>query len=127
MIFLSYDTKASKEQPGLIKYSVSLIINHSQAGSAVFLIPKEDFLPSSPGLLTALHLTPIIIALLIISILTFSVYILLNRDIFLPLAKLHESTRRILKGDYNCRIQYDYDTEMGAFCHDFEAMRDELK
>jgi signal transduction histidine kinase len=124
--FLEYDSNDSVNQPGLIKYIAPLIINNTQAGTAIFLIPKSDILPSSPKLTTFSNLIPIIIALIIIIILIIIVYILLKKDILTPLAALHESSRRILKGDFSYEIQYDYDTEMGLFCHDFEAMRDEL-
>ena len=50
----------------------------------------------------------------------------MKKDVLLPLASVHESARKILKGDFSYEIHYDYDTEMGLFCHDFEAMRDDL-
>ncbi|MBZ9607853.1 HAMP domain-containing histidine kinase [Clostridium estertheticum] len=125
--FMEYDNKASLAQPGLIKYTTPLIINSTQVGTAIFLIPKEDFLSTSPKLVTFIDVLPIIIALSEIVILIILTYILLKKDILLPLDSLHESARRILNGDFTYEIHYDYDTEMGLFCHDFEAMRDELK
>ncbi|MBW9148175.1 HAMP domain-containing histidine kinase [Clostridium sp. CM028] len=125
--FMEYDNKASLQQPGLIKYTTPLIINSNQVGTAIFLIPKEDFLSTSPKLVTFRDVLPIIIALSAIIILIILTYILLKKDILLPLDSLNESARRILKGDFTYEIHYDYDTEMGVFCHDFEAMRDELK
>lgn len=125
--FIQYDNKVSTEDAGLIRYSAPLILNNTQIGTAIFLIPKDDFLNTSPILLTLLHIMPVIIPLLIIIILTISIYIFSKKDIFAPLATLHEASRRILKGDFSYKIQYDYDSETGSFCHDFEAMRDELK
>ncbi|MCX8130864.1 MAG: HAMP domain-containing histidine kinase [Clostridia bacterium] len=125
--FIEYDNRASLEYPGYIKYSAPLILTNKQVGSAIFLIPEEAFLPISPGMTTALRLAPIVAALLVISALTISAYLSLRKDIFAPLATLHESASRILKGDYSYKIHYDYDNEMGNFCHDFESMRDELK
>lgn len=125
--FMEYDNKASLEQPEIIKYTEPLVINNTQVGTAIFLISKEKFLSTSPGFLTFLNLLPIIIDLLIITILIMLTYIFTQKDILSPLATLRESARRILKGDFSYEIQYDYDTEIGLFCHDFEAMRDELK
>jgi signal transduction histidine kinase len=125
--FMEYDNKSSLEQPEAIKYTNPLIINNTQVGTAIFLIPKEKFVSSSPGFSTFLNLIPIIIALLIIIILITLAYIFTQKDILSPLATLHESARRILKGDFSYEIQYDCDTDIGRFCHDFEAMRDELK
>ena len=124
--FLEYDNKASVKQPGLIKYTVPLIIKNTQEGTAIFLIPKEDISSSSPNFTTFINLIPIIIALMMIIILTIYAYIFSKKDILAPLTALHESSRRILKGDFSYEIQYDYDTEIGLFSHDFEAMRDEL-
>ena len=125
--FMEYDNKAYLAEPGLIKYTTPLIVNSTQVGTAIFLIPKEDFLSTSPKLITFIDALPIIISLFVIIILIILTYILLKKDILLPLDSLHESARRILKGDFSYEIHYDYDTEMGLFCHDFEAMRDELK
>lgn len=125
--FIEYDNKAFSENTGFIKYSTPLIINNTQVGTAIFLIPKEEFLSVSPWVSTLLNLIPIMISLLIIVILVIHVSAFSKKDILYPLSALHESARKILKGDFSYRIRYDYDNEIGSFCHDFEAMRDELK
>lgn len=51
---------------------------------------------------------------------------LVNNDLLAPLSMLHDTTRRVLSGDYEARLRYDDSSETGALCHDFEAMRDEL-
>lgn len=51
---------------------------------------------------------------------------LIHSEVFLPLQTLHQSVRRMLQGDLETRLHYDDDGEVGALCHDFEAMRDEL-
>ncbi len=124
---LEYDGKASVKHPGYIKYIAPLVIKNTQVGTAIFLIPKKDMLTSSPNFTTFINLIPIGIALIIIVILAIIADIFLKKDVLAPLASLHESCRRILKGDFSYEIQYDYDTEIGLFSHDFEAMRDELK
>lgn len=125
--FIEYDNKTSLEEPDVIKYSAPMIINNTQVGTAIFLIPKDEFLSVSPSISTLINLIPIITALIIIIILIISIYVFLKKDILAPLSMLHESARRILKGDFSYKVQYDYDSEIGSFCHDFEAMRDEIR
>jgi signal transduction histidine kinase len=125
--FMEYDSKSSLEHPGLVRYTQPLIINNTEVGSVAFLIPKKDFLDQSPDFLTLLDVIPISIALIIIIILIISVYIFAQKNILRPIATLNESASKILKGDFSYKIKYDYDTEIGVFCHNFEAMRDELK
>lgn len=60
-------------------------------------------------------------------ILTIYAYNFSKKNILLPVDILHKSARKILKGDFSYEIKYNYDTEIGLFCHDFEAMRNELK
>ncbi|MGH4126034.1 MAG: hypothetical protein ACREV6_24270 [Clostridium sp.] len=125
--FIEYDNKASPEEPGLVKYSTPLIINNTQIGTAIFLISKADFFNVLPIASTLLNILPMIISLIIIIIIAISIYVFSENDILAPLTELHKSARRILKGDFSYKTQYDYDSEIGSFCHDFEAMRDELK
>lgn len=125
--FIEYDNKISTGEPNLIKYSTPLIINNRQAGTVIFLIPKEELFSISPTVSTLLNLIPVIIALIIIIVLAVYVYVFSTKDILAPLTTLHESARRILKGDFSYKIKYDYDSEIGDFCHDFEAMRDEIR
>ena len=125
--FIEYDNKASAEDNETIKYSAPLIIDNRQIGTAIFLIPKEEFFDGSPKVLTFFNIMPILISLVIIIALVIYASVFSKKDIFAPLASLHKSARSILKGDFSYKIKYDYDSEMGSFCHDFEAMRDELK
>lgn len=50
-----------------------------------------------------------------------------NCDIWNPIKELHTSIRKILAGNYEEKIGYDYDGEIGTLCHDFEKMRDDLR
>jgi len=126
MEFLEFDNKAQIKKPGFIKYISPLIINNAQEGTVIFLINKGDILSSSPTFSTFINIIPVVLALITILILTIFICILFKKDILAPLSELHESCCRILKGDFSYEIKYDYDTEIGLFCHDYEAMRDEL-
>lgn len=125
--FIEYDNSSATVNPELIKYSTALSINNVQIGTAIFLIPKKDILPLNPSISTLIALMPIVIALLLIILITIYIYILIKKDILSHLTEIHNSARKILKGDFSNKIIYDYDNEIGAFCHDFEAMRDEFK
>ena len=48
-------------------------------------------------------------------------------DILRPLEELHTVVDRMVGGDLSVPVSYDYEGEIGTFCHDFEKMRDELR
>lgn len=125
--FLEYDKRFSMKNPHLIRYCEPIIIDNTEAGTAVFLIPKADFLKASPEYATVLETLPLIIGLIIISLLIIYLFLFIRRNVLLPLSELNKSAKGILDGDFSHNIVYDYDNEMGVFCHNFEAMRDELK
>lgn len=125
--FIQYDHKYSSANPKLIKYTEPLINDNSQIGTVIFLIPKGNFLNSNPLSLTALEIIPLLIFLGVIVTLTIYLCFFLKDNVMLPLSDITECVKRILSGDFSYRIKYDYDTEVGTFCHSFEEMRDELK
>ncbi|PRR83577.1 HAMP domain-containing sensor histidine kinase [Clostridium vincentii] len=124
---IEYDNQSLADEPNYVRYPTPLIIDNKQVGTAIFLIPKEEFIPTSSKDLTFLSLLPIIIGVLAIIFLSTYLYLFTKKDILAPIASLHESACKILKGDFFYKIKYDYNTEIGGFCHDFEAMRDEIK
>lgn len=125
--FIQYDKRFSLKNPELVKYSEPLIANNKQEGTVVFYIPKKEFLINQPVYETILELSPVIIFLIIIISMILYLCVFGKKNILVPIKNLNESARRILKGDFSYKIKYDYENEMGSFCHDFEAMRDELK
>jgi signal transduction histidine kinase len=125
--FIEYDDKAALKKPSFIKYTSPLLKNNTQTGTVIFFIPRDKFLGTSTGFYNSIEIIPIVIVLIIIVVLLSIIYRFAKNDILIPISTLHESARKILKGDFSYNIKYDYDTEVGMFCHDFEAMRDELK
>lgn len=125
--FTEYDSRFSLKNPKLIKYAEPFIINGTQVGTIIFLIPKKDFLVSSPLYATLINLIPIIIAFIVIIMLIIYFCIFAKKNILVPLDDLNKSAKKILKEDFSGKIRYDYDNEVGVFCHNFEAMRDELR
>ncbi len=49
-----------------------------------------------------------------------------NEDVWLPVKQLHEATKSILEKKSDVEVKYDYDSEIGMLCHDFERMREEI-
>ncbi|WP_234122467.1 HAMP domain-containing sensor histidine kinase [Clostridium hydrogenum] len=125
--FTEYDSKFYKQNKDTIKYTEPLIVNNNEVGTVIFLIPKKYFLKTSPFYKTLFEILPIIAASIIIIIFFVYISLVVKKDILEPINSLDKSAKNILKGDFSCKIKYDYDNEIGAFCHDFEAMRDELK
>jgi signal transduction histidine kinase len=125
--FIEYDNKTALKNSRYIKYTSPLLKGNTQIGTAIFFIPKYKFLGTQAEFHSIIEIVPIIFVLFIIIILMFTIYRFAKNDILIPIGTIHGSARKILKGDFSCNIKYDYDTEIGKFCHDFEAMRDELK
>ena len=125
--FNSFDERFSNSHKKIIRYSEPLVINKRQVGTVIFLIPEKDFLPSSPFILTMKDMFPILFLIITIALTVIIICYKIKRNILVPISFLNESSIRILKGDFSYKIKYDYDTEIGVFCHNFEAMRDELK
>ncbi|WP_042273494.1 HAMP domain-containing sensor histidine kinase [[Clostridium] dakarense] len=124
---IGYDNSFSKRNKSnnsneLVRYSTPLVNNNVQEGTIIIDLPKavtengdkyEKFIP----LWTLLFL---------IGILTFMINRFVKVDIINPIKELHKSAKNILRGNYDCKIRYDYHGEVGEFCHDFEDMRDEI-
>lgn len=125
--FMEYDSKFYKQNKDTIKYTEPLIVNNNEVGTVVFLIPKKYFLKASPFYKTLFQIIPPAATFIVIIIFLIYISLLVKKDILQPIYSLDKSAKNILKGDFSCKIKYDYDNEIGVFCHDFESMRDELK
>lgn len=49
-----------------------------------------------------------------------------QEDVWHPIEELHEVTKAMMQGNFEEKVAYDYDGEIGTLCHDFECMRQEL-
>lgn len=120
---IGYDNAFDKANNDFIRYSSPLVIDGVQKAILVIDVPKKLFENKT------MYITFYPILLLLIGII-FIAY-LINRfikiDVIKPIGEIHKSAKTILRGNYEDKINYDYDGEIGLFCHDFEAMRDELK
>lgn len=124
VILINFIAMKSKD---LINYSAPIIINNQQRATAIFFIPKKDFIEWEPSKLTFVEFLPVLLAIFLIVLLSLYIYRLIRKDVLAPLNSLHACASQILKGDFTYKSSYDYDTEIGEFCHDFEAMREEIR
>jgi len=120
---IGYDNAFSKRNNGLIRYSIPLIIDGTVEGIIVIDLPQEILESENNNQ----KLTPLWILIFLIIILVYMINRFIKVDIIKPIKEIHKSAKNILKGSYECKINYDYHGEVGDFCHDFEAMRDELR
>lgn len=119
---IGYDNAFANRKNGLIRYSAPLVNNGVQEGIIIIDLPQDILkIPSKNE-----KFIPLWILLFLIGILAFMINKFVKIDIITPIKELHDSAKAILNGSYQCKVNYDYHGELGEFCHDFEAMRDEI-
>ena len=104
------------------EYTAPLIVDGTQVGTLVL-----DYDPGMSFGSIILKLAPLLILCSAIIFLLILHLRFIKTDIIRPVDELHDVVGKMLKGDLDVSVSYDYDGEMGEFCHDFETMRDELK
>ncbi|MGX4599557.1 ATP-binding protein [Faecalimicrobium sp. JNUCC 81] len=124
---IGYDNSFSKRNKEsnsneLVRYSTPLVNNNDQEGTIIIDLPRAVLENSDKYE----KFIPLWIILFLIGILTFMINKFVKVDIINPIKEIHKSAKNILRGNYDCKIKYDYHGEVGEFCHDFEAMRDEI-
>lgn len=124
---VSYDMNFSDMNPDIIKFSSPVEVNGSQAGNAVFFIKKNFIIKNSLKQDIILIFLPIFIALGIISIILFYGIYTDRKQIINPIVALNSSAKAIIRGNFDVKINYNSNTEIGKLCANFEKMRDELK
>lgn len=120
---IGFDNAFNKDNNGLIRYSIPLVSGKAQEGIIIIDLPNEVLYNSNNNI----KLIPLAILLCLIIIIALLMNMFVKGDIIKPIQEIHNSTRTILKGGYDCKINYDYHGEVGELCHDFESMRDEIK
>lgn len=107
------------------QYIVPYMRNGQAAGILLF-----DCSKISENEHSAIGIAVIVCALIILMIgfvLLYRAGSKLKKDIIEPVNQLHEATKSIANGNFEEKIIYDYEGEIGSLCHDFEIMRDELR
>jgi len=120
---IGYDNAFDNRKNGLIRYSTPLVNDDVQEGIIIIDLPQSILKKESKNE----KFIPIWILLFFIGILAFMINKFVKVDIIKPIKEIHSSAKAILNGSYRCKVNYDYHGEVGEFCHDFEAMRDEIK
>ena len=64
---------------------------------------------------------------LVLNILLVIIFFGFRKYIQVPLRTLHDEIDKLLSGDTDHPLVYDYDDEIGEICHDVELMRGELQ
>ena len=104
------------------EYTAPLIVDRTQVGTLVV-----DYQPQLRLNTSFLYIFPIIVLFAAMLVLLISHLRFIQNDIIHPINELHDAIGRMVNGDLSAPVAYDYDGEMGEFCHDFELMRDELR
>lgn len=124
---IGYDMNFSSLNDGLIKYSSPVIVNGMQVGNSVFYIKKGMLFKNNDTWDMLIIFLPTLISFLIVLCRElYSIHTIKN-EFVKPVAELNISADAIIKGDFNKKIIYNSNTEIGKFCASFEMMRDELK
>lgn len=124
---LAFDNYYEENNPKEVRYSTPLIINNKAVAMVRVIIPKTDILKNTKDSRETYFIALLIASIFIILYSFYKIYRLITIDILKPIFQMHESAKAILKGDFNEKVEYDYEGEIGNFSHDFEAMRDNLK
>ena len=124
---IGYDMNFSSLNDGLIKYSSPVIENGTQVGTAIFYIKKAMLFKNNEARDMLIIFLPSIIVLLIVICRGIYNLHLIKNEFVKPVAELNKSADAIIKGNFDKKIIYNSDTEIGKLCASFEMMRDELK
>lgn len=124
---ISYDKSFTVQQAGKLKFTIPLVIKGTQIGNNIFIIKSKDNFTLSEKLSIFYGLMPIGIGFVFIVFIVIFLYYKITRDFISPLKDLKDATDSIALGNYDKKISYRNNTEVGQFCNNFEFMRDELK
>ena len=104
-------------------FTSPIIQNEKQTGNLIVLYSEDHIIDDKQILL----LIPITVVIFIAMFFAYKLIRQLKKDVFAPIFALHNVTNEIMKSNYDIKLTYDYDSEIGKLCHDFEILRDELK
>lgn len=124
---ISYDKSFAVQQAGKLKFTIPLVIKGTQIGNSIFIIKSKDNFALSEKISVFYGLMPIAIGFVFIVFIVIFLYYKITRDFISPLKDLKDATDSIALGNYDKKISYRNNTEVGQFCNNFEFMRDELK
>lgn len=97
--------------------------NDGSTGTFFIITPVTELLPQ----LKTLFMQVFVIAFVILLLTSVFLTIWLYRGIMTPIEKLQKATQNIKDGNLDFSLETDTHDEIGELCHDFEAMRLQLK
>jgi Signal transduction histidine kinase len=124
---VGYDMNFSSQNSSLIKFSSPIVVNGTQTGTSIFYIKKGSVAKTNPGRDIFVIFLPSLLALIIVAIKLIYNVRTTKREFINPILEMNRSADAIIKGDFDKKIKYNSNTEIGKLCASFEMMRDELK
>lgn len=126
-VSVGYDLNFSSINGDLIKYSSPIIVDGTQTGTSIFYIEKSSLFKTNPAGDLFVIFLPLLISLIIVACkLVYNAYVIKNEFVS-PIIEMNRSADAIMRGDFDKKIKYNSDTEIGKLSASFEMMRDELK
>lgn len=122
-----YDLNFTALNKNVVRYSSPVIVNGNQKATAVFYIAKNTVVKDNSHEEVFMIFLPAAISLLLTIIILISHIFTAKNQIITPINEIEYSTDAIIKGNFDKKIKYNNDTEVGRLCASFEMMRDELK
>ena len=122
-----YDMSFSALNKDIVKYSSPVVVNGKQSATAVFYLKKDTVIKNNLYKDIFIIILPVSIAFLIVIAVLLSHVYLVKKQIVDPIKELECSADAIIKGNFDKKIKYNSNTEVGRLCASFEMMRDELK
>ena len=115
-----------KGKKGDILYlSAPLIENDMQTGMVLVFSNAKRYYRLKPDVVLFLRI--LFGVTLVLNILLVIIFFGFRKYIQVPLRTLHDEIDKLLSGDTDHPLVYDYDDEIGEICHDVELMRGELQ
>ncbi|WP_167956087.1 sensor histidine kinase [Anaerosporobacter faecicola] len=109
------------KKKGVYIYSNPFVQNEEQIGTIFVDIPYEKLQQHPKNMLVIMVIILTSFLLVVVSLVRWVI-----KDILVPIRQVHQTTKKIREGSFEERVKYDYASEIGVLCHDFEALREEL-
>lgn len=125
--YVHFDASFISNYNNLVKFAFPIVIDGRQVANAIFTIPEDIILEENKLSSTLEGLIPLFIVLLGTLIFGIIFYYTFRRQIIYPIKQLDLSANEIARGNYDMKIDYYNENELGRFSRTFDLMRMELK
>lgn len=124
---VEYDKSFQSNNPLRIKYSFPVVIGGQQKASAIFTLASEKDLKNVMRNNAIIAMIPMMMGFIAIVSIVLFINLKLKKEVLEPIEELNIAAENIAAGNFNKKIKYNDNSELGVFCNHFEFMRDELK